>query len=353
MNLIGEHTDYNQGFVLPMAIEKSTTGAVSKNDLPIHRIYSANTDQLIEHPTDFDELQTASWAKYPLGVIKLMETGNQGFDIAIESDVPIGAGLSSSAALECSVGSAINELMGLRLEKLQLAKLCQRAENEVVRAPTGNMDQIASLFGEQDNAVFIDCQTEDVEPLELGFAEAGLQLMVIDTVSSHDLSDGEYGNRREECFSAAATLGIASLRQLSVAELAGIDGLLTDIELKRVRHVVTENARVLDAVQAIRERDYKTLGRLMIESHASMRDDFEISTAQLDTAVDSSLKAGALGSRMTGGGFGGSAIALVGNESFEAIKSEVLKAFLDNGFDEPNIFNVKPSSGARRVSANQ
>ena len=350
VNLIGEHTDYNDGFVLPIAIERKTTVGIARNDLQTHRIYSTNTDELIEHPAVFDELQTSSWAKYPLGVIKLMELSGQGLDIAIDSDVPAGSGLSSSAALECSVATAINQLLGLGFEKLELAKICQRAENEVVGAPTGNMDQIASLFGEQDKAVFIDCQTEDIEPLELGFSENGLELMVISTKTSHDHSDGGYGNRRAECYSASSTLGLHSLRQLSASELRGAEELLSELELKRARHVVTENERVLEAVQALKDQDFKAFGKLMNESHVSMRDDFEISTDQLDTAVEVSQGSGAIGSRMTGGGFGGSAIALVQTSDFPQIMDSVLDAFRSKGFLEPDIFKVNASSGAKKLT---
>ena len=348
VNLIGEHTDYNQGFVLPMAIENTTQVAVARNDKKFHRIYSANKDELIQSSTE--ELETSGWGKYPLGVIKLMGIQDQCFDIALSSDVPIGAGLSSSAALECSVASALNELMNLGLERLQLAKICQRAENEVVGAPTGNMDQIASLFGKPDKAVFIDCQTEDIETIELGFEDANLQLMVIDTGTSHDLSDGDYGNRRTECYSAAAALGLSSLRHLKSSELAGIDELLSETETKRARHIVSENGRVLEAVQAIRDQDFSAFGRLMTESHASMRDDFEISTSELDTAVDASLAAGALGARMTGGGFGGSAIALIHTNDFQSVKTAVGDGFEKNGFKSPSIFIVQAADGARKIN---
>ena len=351
VNLIGEHTDYNNGFVFPMAIEKTTTVAIAKNHLDHHRIYSLNTDELIEHPLEIITENANPWARYPLGVIKLLGIQSQGFDIAIQSDVPIGAGLSSSAALECSVAAGIDELMNLGLGKLTLAKICQRAENEVVGAPTGNMDQIASLFGEQDQAVFIDCQTEDIQTIELGFEDAGLELMVIDTKSSHDLSDGDYGNRRTECYSAASTLGFNSLRQLSVSQLDGIDQLLTTIELKRARHIVTENARVLEAVQAVKDKDYESFGRLMNESHDSMRDDFEISTDELNTAVAEAINLGALGARMTGGGFGGSAIALVKSKDYEQTKAGILKAFEANSHKTPEIFKVKPSAGAKKISS--
>ncbi|HEY7796645.1 MAG TPA: galactokinase [Microbacteriaceae bacterium] len=350
VNLIGEHTDYNNGFVLPMAIEKTTQVAINTNNLNTHRIYSANTDQLIEHPAAITTIETSGWARYPLGVIKLLGISEQGFDIAIESSVPIGAGLSSSAALECSVAAAINELLNLGLDNLQLAKICQRAENEVVGAPTGNMDQIASLFGQADSAVFIDCLTEDIQPIELGFDQAGLELVVIDTKTSHALSDGDYGNRRTECYSAAKTLGIDSLRELN--QLEGIEKLLPETEQKRVRHIFTENQRVLDAVQAIRDKDFNALGKLMNESHNSMRDDFEISTDELNTAVEASIASGALGARMTGGGFGGSAIALVDSKYSEALGFGIQLAFQTRGFQSPDVFTVKPSEGAKQIAIN-
>jgi galactokinase len=214
------------------------------------------------------------------------------------------------------------------------------------------MDQIASLFGETDSAVFIDCQTEDIEPINLGFNDAGLELVVIDTKSSHDLSDGDYGNRRAECYSAASKLRISSLRQLSATQLSGIDELLSTTEHKRARHIVTENQRVMEAVQAIKDADFKNLGRLMNESHVSMRDDFEISTDELDLAVEAAITSGAVGARMTGGGFGGSAIALVNSEFLEALHFGVTLAFETRGFQTPDIFTVKPSAGAKRLEIN-
>ena len=349
VNLIGEHTDYNQGFVLPLAIEQTTQVSISKNNDQIFRIYSKNTGELIETSSPLNEIDLSTWAKYPLAVIQLLEIGNQGLDIAISSEVPIGAGLSSSAALECSVASAVNELLDLGKDRKELALLCQKAENTVIGAPTGNMDQLASLFSEKDKAVFIDCQTSELQLVELGFDEAGLELLVIDTRTSHDLADGDYGNRRNECFSAAQQLRLSSLRQLSIRDLDGIDASLSKIEFKRVRHVVYENARVLEAVQAVNERDFQTLGGLMVLSHKSMRDDFEISTPELDTAVEVAMSSSALGARMTGGGFGGSAIALVKTENKQAITDDIYEAFESKGFKTPNIFGVTASAGAHQL----
>jgi galactokinase len=272
--------------------------------------------------------------------LKLLEISNQGLDIAISSNVPIGGGLSSSAALECSVGAATNQLLGLGHEKLELARICQRAENEVVGAPTGNMDQIASLFGKADNAVFIDCRSEEIELVDLGFEKAGLEIVVIDTKTSHKLDDGDYGNRRDECYSAAEKAGVNSLRELSTDALEGIQSRLTETEFKRAKHIVTENQRVLDAAEAIKNQDYYSFGKLMTASHASMRDDFEISTIELDQAVEASLVSGA---------FGGSAIALIESKNFPQLKDNVLEAFKSQGFENPEIFGVKPSFGAREV----
>ncbi len=349
VNLIGEHTDYNQGFVLPMAIEKRTVVALARNYRSTHRIFSANTDELIEQPAPLENLEISGWARYPLGVLKLLEISNQGLDIAISSNVPIGGGLSSSAALECSVVAAANELLALGHEKLELATICQRAENEVVGAPTGNMDQIASLFGKADNAVFIDCRSEEIQLIDLGFEKAGLEIVVIDTRTSHKLDEGDYGNRRDECYSAADKLGIHSLRELNEQDLEAIQSKLNETEFKRARHIVTENQRVLKAVEAVRQQEYFTFGKLMTDSHSSMRDDFEISTAELDQAVEASLEAGSLGARMTGGGFGGSAIALIESKHIPLLKDSVLKVFKQRGFRTPEIFLVKPSCGAREI----
>lgn len=350
-NLIGEHTDYNAGLVLPFAIDRSVVAA-----------FAPRSDRTIRLATDFEPgVVTASldaltghqgWAAYPLGATwALGEFGvdlaaMSGFDLAITSDVPVGAGLSSSAAVETATLMALTRLWGLDLDRKTLAKVGQRAENVVVGAPTGIMDQAASLLGAPDSAVFLDCRSLDVEVVPLGLAEAGLVVLVIDTRVSHAHANGGYGKRRAECEEGAAALGLASLRDLGVDGLAAAQAKLDPVVFRRVRHIVTENERVLATVATLRASGAAAIGDLLDASHVSMRDDFEISTPELDLAVETARAAGALGARMTGGGFGGSAIALLPATAVEAASEAVREAFASAGYDEPGLFVVNAVAGA-------
>jgi galactokinase len=273
-----------------------------------------------------------------------------GFELALHSDVPVGAGLSSSASIECATAVALDELWSLGAERASLVLAGQRAENTVVGAPTGIMDQSASLFGEQDAAVFLDCRTQEAEPVGLGFAEAGLEVVVVDTRVSHDHATGGYATRREACERAAAALGVPALRDATLDDLeaARADGRLDDETFRRARHVVTEDDRVLATVATLRERGPRAIGELLDASHASMRDDFEISVPEIDTAVEAMRGAGALGARLTGGGFGGSAIGLLPTDRVDEARTAVAEAFASAGYGEPRIFTVSPSAGARR-----
>ena len=345
VNLIGEHTDYNFGFVLPMAINRATYAAVKLREDGIARVGSTFTNDLVELPAG--ELATASgWSAYPLGVAHVLGA-KTGFDLFIGSDVPVGAGLSSSAAIECAVGVALNELWELGFSRPELARFGQRAENEVVGAPTGIMDQSASLLGKADHAVFLDCQSLEARNVKLGFDERGLELVIIDTRVAHRLVDGGYAERRAACELGARTLGVTSLRELGPGDLIRARELLDDVTFRRVRHVVTENARVLEFIESL--DDDEAIGRLMHESHASMRDDFEISVDELDTAVETAIRHGAVGARMTGGGFGGAAIALTPAERISELTNSVYAEFEILGYDRPNIFTVTAADGGSRV----
>jgi galactokinase len=263
--------------------------------------------------------------------------------------VPVGAGLSSSAAIECAVALGLDELFGLGNDRRALARVGQRAENEVVGAPTGIMDQSASLLGRADHAVFLDCQSLAVENIELGFAAAGLEVVIIDTRVAHRLNDGGYATRRAACETAAEAFEVPSLRHLSLDALEADRDQLDDVTYRRARHVVTENQRVLDFVAALKLADFARCGRLMVESHASMRDDFEISVDELDTAVETSMRHGALGARMTGGGFGGAAIALCPIEKISDLTNSVYAEFELLGYARPEIFTVNAADGATRL----
>jgi galactokinase len=345
VNIIGEHTDYNGGYVLPIAINRATYAAVALRFDGIARVASTFDSSTIE--LSIESLAAATgWSAYPLGVAHVLGA-KTGFDIFIDSDVPVGAGLSSSAAIECAVALALNELWALGHSREELARFGQRAENEVVGAPTGIMDQSASLLGVADHAVFLDCQSLEAESISLGFAERGLELVVIDTRVAHRLSDGGYASRRAACESGAQAMGVSSLRELSVDDLNQATKTLDDVTFRRVRHVITENARVLEFVSSLDSNE--TIGRLMHDSHASLRDDFEVSVDELDTAVETAMRHGAVGARMTGGGFGGSAIALTPVEKIGEVTNSIYAEFELLGYQKPNIFTVNPADGASRL----
>ncbi|TKV28384.1 galactokinase [Arthrobacter sp. NamB2] len=356
VNLIGEHTDYNDGFVLPFAIKHSTTVAAAVRKDRMVRVASTFAPDEDPVTADLDTLAEGAvhgWAAYPLGVLWAMEQSGYrcpGMDLLVDSSVPVGAGLSSSAALECSVAVAANELSQGGASRRELAAIGQLAENRMVGAPTGIMDQSASLLGESGHAVFLDCRSGDSRLVPLDLEGAGLELMVIDTRVSHSHSTGGYAARRRSCELGAELMGVPALRDLSVKDLAEAAGVLDEETFRRVRHVVTENARVEDAVEVLATKGPAQLGSLLIASHASMRDDFEISCPELDAAVDASLEAGAIGARMTGGGFGGAAIALARVDDVPAIRSAVEQAFSSAGFRSPVIFSVLPGAGAGRIA---
>jgi galactokinase len=381
-NLIGEHTDYNDGFVLPFAIDRRTVAAVRRRDDcphadstrrrrdarslpargPIIRVASTFDAGVVEIALadlvadEFPRDRVPEWAAYPLGVAwALLATADRplelpGVDIALASDVPVGAGLSSSAAIEGATASALRDVWELELDAIALARIGRRAENEAVGAPTGIMDQTASMLGRRDAAIFIDCRTLEGTPVDLGFAAAGLEMLVIDTRVQHAHSTGGYGDRRAACERGAEVLGVPALRDLSTADLGRARELLDDTTFRRVRHVVTEDQRVLDTVHVLQEKGPLAIGDLLVASHVSLRDDFEVSCPELDTAVEAALAAGAVGARMTGGGFGGSAIALVAHADADAVAAAVARAFAQAGFTAPGVFTVQPSDGARRDS---
>jgi galactokinase len=354
VNLIGEHTDYNEGFVLPFAIDRRTYAAMSLRTDGIARVASGFTDEVVEIPIEgISKDSVLGWSGYPLGVAwALMQAGAKpsGFDLYVESDVPVGAGLSSSAAIECSVAMALNDLWGADLDRSDLAKIGQRAENEIVGAPTGIMDQTAALFGVVDHVVFIDCRSLDAEAIPLGLQQNSLEIVVMDTKVSHRLVDGGYAARRAACEEGAKQMGAFSLRDIQVSDLARAESLLEPLVYKRVRHVVTENARVLETVELLKSSGPKAIGSLLYASHESMRDDFEISIDELDCAVETAMGLGAVGARMTGGGFGGAAIALIHSSKVAELKTAVSKSFEARGFAKPELFSVLADAGAKRES---
>jgi galactokinase len=348
VNVIGEHTDYNGGLCLPVALpQRTSVSLVPRSDLVLS-LSSAQEDGTWEGSV---EDRPKGWTAYVAGVVSVLrECGYDvpGFAASIDSDVPVGAGLSSSAALECSVATAIAALLERDLsdpaERRRLIAACIRAENEYVGAPTGGMDQTIAMLAERGHALLLDFADGSAIPVELPLEPAGLVLLVIDTRVSHALTDGSYGDRRSECAAAAEALGRASLRD---ASLGAVEGLADPVLRRRARHVVTENLRVLSSVGAIGDRDWEALAQLLDDSHTSMRDDFEISCTELDLAVETAGSSGALGARMTGGGFGGSAVALVPRKAVEGVQSAVTAAFVGAGHTEPAYLVATPGDAAR------
>ena len=351
VNLIGEHIDYSDGFVLPFAIKDRTLVAARKRNDSTVRIASAQRRNKIV-TVDISKVKPGlkgEWERYALGVLWALGV-KEGVDLLIDGHVPLGAGLSSSAALECSVATAMNHLFELGFNLEELARLTQKAENKYVGVPCGIMDQSVSLMATQGSALLLDCRDLSTKNIPFDVAASGLELLIIDTQAHHALTDGGYAERRASCESAVAKLGITSLRELSMDRLEKSHGLLTETEFVRARHAVTEMKRVLDCVQALSESNFALVGELINQSHASLRDDYTVSCPELDTAVDAALAAGALGSRMVGGGFGGSAIALIqANKTSETIRS-IEKAFASKGFKAPRFFTSLPSQGAELLS---
>lgn len=355
VNLIGEHTDYNEGFVLPFAIDRAARVAVAVRGDSTVRLLSTYGDQgMVTASLDGLEPERAKgWTKYPLGVLwalRELEIGVPGFDLLLDSDVPLGAGLSSSHAIECAVISALNDLTGAGLTAEEMVLATQRAENGFVGAPTGIMDQSASLRGTAGHAVFLDCRDQNATLVPFETAPSGLVLLVIDTKVSHSHADGGYASRRAACQLGAEVLGVKALRDVQVGDLPEASGLLDETTFRRVRHVVTENDRVLQTVERLEAEGPSSIGPLLDASHASMRDDFEISCPELDLAVDTARAHGAIGARMTGGGFGGAAIALTPAEAQSEVRAAVVRAFAEAEYAAPDIFTVSPAPGARRIA---
>jgi galactokinase len=354
VNLIGEHTDYNGGYVLPFAIDVRTTAAVSRRDdqrISLHSVQRAGEaiDQAIDGlvPTgDYD------WAGYALGVVwALRDHGFDigGLDIVIDGQVPTGAGLSSSAAIECVVGLAALDLHDIEIPREELARIAQHAENDFVGVPCGLMDQMAASVCEADHALFFDVRDDVLEQVPFAPQDEDLAILVINTRAHHAHAGGAYAERRRSCETAAAQLGVALLRDVPGSGLDAALGRLDDeVLIRRVRHIVTENDRVLAAVDRLRAGRLREIGPILTASHVSLRDDFEISVPELDTTVNAALEAGALGARLTGGGFGGSAIALVRAAEADVVSGAVVAAFDRAHYTAPQILSPRASSGVVR-----
>ncbi|CAN5249472.1 MAG: galactokinase [Nocardioides sp.] len=349
VNLIGEHTDYNGGLVLPMAINRRTEVVADVRGDQTFSLRSTHLDECVEFTiadltASMDRLPT--WARYGAGTLWALDQDGvaiPGLDLTVSTTVPLGAGLSSSASFELAVGAAALHAASLRLDndgRDMLVRAGIRAENDAVGAPTGGMDQTVVAHARAGYALLIDFADRTRTPVPVAIDPQ--VVLVTDTGAHHSLADGGYGNRRSECERAAAALGVATLSQ---ATLQAAESLPDDVLRRRARHVITENHRVREAVAALGSGDLDALGRAWVASHRSLAADFEVSCAELDTAVAAALSAGAVGARMTGGGFGGSIVSLVPKDSVERVSSAIDAAFDARGWDPADHFAVEPSHG--------
>jgi galactokinase len=360
VNLIGEHTDYNDGFAMPAAIEFYCWVAVRCREDQKLSIYSEEFSA--ESEADWSSAAiapTKSWSDYPVGVaLQLTKAGVPicGANLLIESEVPIGAGLSSSAAIEVATALALAEPSGALSDRVKLARLCQKAENEFVGARVGIMDQFVSLHGQKDHALLLDCRSLAFEPLLIPDT---VKLVISNTMVKHELASGEYNQRRADCEEAVRRLsavlpGIRALRDVSLDQLEKYRALLTEVIYKRALHIVTENTRVLDAAEALRVGDIERFGKRMAESHRSLRDLYEVSCVELDLMVDLAYQQkGVYGARMTGGGFGGATINLVDARHAGEFKEKIAKAYQHETGLMPQIYICKPAEGAGAVAASE
>ena len=350
VNLMGEHTDYNSGWVLPFALDRGVVVAAARrgDDVLDIRSLQAEGEAVVPLP-GLRPGGVTGWAAYPAGVAWAMREAGLpvgGASLVIDSDLPQGAGLSSSAAIECAVAIALAGLYAADVPRTELARLARRAENEMVGVPSGIMDQSASLLCEAGHALLLDCRSGQTTQVPFDPAAAGLALIVVDTGARHALTDGRYAERRAECERAARALGVASLRD--VADPARTAAIADPVLARRAHHVVSDNCRVRAAVNLLAADDVAGLGRLLHDSHASLRDDFEVSWPQADVAAEAAERAGALGARMVGGGFGGSVIALVPADA-AAVRGALRAAYAAQGWAPPTFLDAPPSAGARRI----
>ncbi|MEU6844454.1 galactokinase [Streptomyces sp. NPDC046716] len=362
VNLIGEYTDFNEGFVLPLALPHTAVAAVAKRDDGVLRLHSADIDApvaelRVDELTPLSKYGQGGWAAYPAGVVwALREAGHTvtGADLHLASTVPTGAGLSSSAALEVVTAYALNDLFGFGLTTQELAVLAQRAENVFVGVPCGVMDQMASACANEGHALHLDCRDLSIRQVPFDLADEGLQLLVVDTRVKHELGDGAYAERRAGCEEGARVLDVSHLRDVP---FAGLDEAIGTLEragvdekvVRYVRHIVSDDHRVERVIELLDAGDVRGIGPVLNEGHVSLRDDLRISCPELDLVVATAVASGAVGARMTGGGFGGSAVVLVETGDVEAVTKSVMDAFEEAGFTAPRVFPAVPSAGARRL----
>jgi galactokinase len=349
-NLLGEHTDYNEGWVLPFALDRGVVVAASRRGDNVLEIQSHQADGPVTVPLATLRVGSVTgWAAYPAGVAwALREAGHAvgGASLAIDANLPQGAGLSSSAAIECATAVALVTLYQVSVPRPELARLARRAENEMVGVPSGIMDQSASLLSEAGHALLLDCRTGDGAPVPLDPAATGLALLLVDTGVRHALTDGRYALRRAECEQAARALGVPSLRD--VDDPARAAEIADPVLARRARHVISDDCRVRTAADLLNAGDLAGLGPLLHASHASLRDDFEISWPEANVAAEAAEAAGSLGARMMGGGFGGSVIALVPADTGR-VREAITAEYARRGWPPPRFLPAPPSAGAGRL----
>lgn len=345
VNLIGEHTDYTGGFVMPFAIRQRAQVALRpREDGIVQAVARGRGTKQIDLAL-VGSGSPSGWLGYLAGAAHIADS-THGWDIALDSDVPIGGGLSSSAAITCATLLGIDELDGAARPRQELATLAQRVEHDVIGTPCGIMDQSASLRCEPGHLLFMDTRSLDV--VQVPWSSTDLVLLVTDTRAPHTLADGQYAHRRRLCEQATSALGVEQLRDADLDLLVRHQSELTDEQFSCAKHVISENQRVLDARSLLEAGRPESVGPLLTSSHASLRDDFRVTVPQLDVAVDATLAAGALGARMTGGGFGGCTISLVHSADVQSVTSAIDSAFAAEGFTTPVHFTTTPSEGARR-----
>jgi galactokinase len=357
VNLIGEHTDYNDGFVMPAALDFFTWVRLSPLDQHKLQIFSENFNEEVE--VDLDDRNLAArghWSDYPIGVAVTLERAGyrlRGARLQIRGEVPIGSGLSSSAAIEVATACALTANSGLKIDARELALLCQRAENEFVGARVGIMDQFVSLFGQAQHALLLDCRSLEFKLLPL---PDKVRLIICNTMVKHELASSAYNERREQCEAGVRVLArfypnVRALRDVTIEQLEEHRNELPEVIYRRCRHVVTENARVIEAGEALEQHDLNRFGRLMRASHVSLRDDYEVSSEELDLMVELAKKIeGVYGARMTGGGFGGSTVNLVNEEKADEFRARVSNEYERVTGLKPEIYVRSAGSGAEEVS---
>ncbi|MEJ6951426.1 galactokinase [Natronospora cellulosivora (SeqCode)] len=358
VNLIGEHTDYNDGFVLPMAIDKKMQMIVQLRDDQLVQAYSLDYNQKIVFSlVDLEFEKDKMWANYIKGVIDQLQQDKvqlNGFNLIFTGDIPQGSGLSSSAALEVATAYALSALHGLDIKGVEMALLCQRAENNFVGVNCGIMDQYISRLGKKDHALMIDCRTNEYELIP--FISKNYKIVIVNSKVERGLVDSEYNQRRAECekavefFSKKLDHKIRALRDVSLDEFNKYSDQLEEVVRKRARHVISENNRVLTAVAALKNNDFSSFGKLMNDSHISLRDDYQVSCQELDLLVELALEQkGVLGSRMTGAGFGGCTVSLLEKKEVDDFIIKISQRYRGETGIEPDIYISSPADGPRKL----